>query len=168
MSPLVVMGVQGSGKSTIGALLAHALSVPFIDGDDLHSEANKELMAAGRPLDDAHRLPWLRAVGAELASHSGGVVIACSALKRSYRDVLRQCCPQVRFVHPHGPIELVASRVASRRHEYMPPGLLTSQYQTLEPLEPDEAGIALDLSGPEATPEQLAAQAQRRLSGSAG
>ncbi|WP_081738062.1 gluconokinase, partial [Arthrobacter sp. H41] len=146
---IVVMGVQGSGKSTIGALLAERLAVPFVDGDTLHSEDNIALMAAGTPLTDADRLPWLRTVGETLSSGTDtGIVVACSALRRSYRDLLRSYAPGAMVVHPYGPIDLVAARISAREHEYMPPSLLTSQYDTLEALQDDEAGITVDIAHP--------------------
>ncbi|WP_026550151.1 gluconokinase [Arthrobacter sp. Br18] len=146
---IVVMGVQGCGKSTLGALLAERLAVPFVDGDALHSENNIALMAAGIPLTDTDRLPWLRAVGETLSSGAGtGIVVVCSALKRSYRDLLRSYVPGVVVVHPYGPIELVAARISAREHEYMPPSLLTSQYDALEALREDEAGMTVDIAFP--------------------
>lgn len=146
---IVVMGVQGCGKSTVGALLAERLGVAFVDGDDLHPEANKSLMAAGTPLTDADRIPWLEAVGQELgAGAPAGIVVACSALKRAYRDLLRTFAPDLVVIHPHGPIELVAERISRREHEYMPPSLLLSQYAALEGLQEDERGLTVDLTLP--------------------
>jgi carbohydrate kinase (thermoresistant glucokinase family) len=143
------MGVQGSGKTTVGTLLAERLGVGFVDGDDLHPEHNKKLMAAGTPLTDVERRPWLEAVGARLAAESdAGIVIACSALKRSYRDLLRTFVPDLVIVHPHGPMEVVAERIASRRHEFMPPSLLVSQYEVLQTLQEDEPGVTVDLTLP--------------------
>jgi carbohydrate kinase (thermoresistant glucokinase family) len=141
------MGVQGIGKSTIGRMLADRLGAGFIDGDELHSPQNVELMASGTPLSDADRAPWLQAVGEVLAAHAGGsgVVVACSALRREYRDVIRQHDPLVYFVEPWGPIELVRERVGARTHEYMPASLLQSQYDTLEPLAVDERGIRVSV-----------------------
>src|SRR5438105_15547837 len=99
-SPIVVMGVSGSGKSTVGAALAQRLRVPFADADNFHPPANIAKMSAGIPLDDTDREPWLRAIGAWLAEHdAGGGVASCSALKRSYRDALRAAAPRTRFVH---------------------------------------------------------------------
>ena len=147
--PIVVMGVQGSGKTTVGTQLAHRLGIGFVDGDDLHPEHNKKLMAAGTPLTDVERQPWLEAVGARLAAGSDdGIVIACSALKRSYRDLLRTFVPDLSIVHPHGPMEVVAERIAARRHEFMPPSLLVSQYEVLETLQDDELGVTIDLALP--------------------
>ncbi|MHA7142124.1 gluconokinase [Arthrobacter sp. Sr33] len=147
--PIVVMGVQGSGKSTIGSLLAERLSVAFVDGDDLHPVDNKTLMAAGTPLTDDNRLPWLHTVGAVLAEgRKAGVVVACSALKLAYRDLLRGHVPELVVVHPHGTMELVAARISEREHEYMPPSLLASQYESLQTLGDDERGLTVDLSLP--------------------
>ena len=149
--PIVVMGVQGSGKSTIGQLLADRLGVPFIDGDRLHSTENIAIMAAGSALTDVERIPWLREVGRVLAEGSDpGVVVACSALKRSYRDLLRESAPTLFVVDPEGPMDLVAARISARQHEYMPPVLLQSQYDTLEPLGADELGVIVDISQPPA------------------
>jgi gluconokinase len=168
---LVVMGVSGSGKSTVGALVAAELGVPFTDGDDLHPAANIAKMAAGQPLDDADRVPWLAAVGRWLhaarrtrSAHEPGeagpgAVTACSALKRAYRDQLRAACPQAYFVELDAPQEVIATRLAARRDHFMPPALLASQYAALEPLQPDEPGIRLPAAA--ADPEALAAQAVR-------
>ena len=106
--PIIIMGIQGSGKSTIGELLAQRLGVPFIDGDTLHSTENKEWMASGHALSDAQRLPWLHEVGERLALGAGsGVVVACSALKRSYRDLLREHAPTMLTVFARGDIDLI-------------------------------------------------------------
>ena len=151
---IVVMGTQGVGKSTVGRRLAEALGVAFVDGDDLHPERNIALMAAGTPLTDADREPWLHLVGGVLAEResSGGAVIACSALRRRYRDLIRAHVPHAYFVEPWGPIELVAERVGARDHEYMPATLLQSQYDTLEPLAADEDGIRVSVVS---TPEEI-------------
>jgi len=154
--PLVVMGVQGSGKSTAGRAAAERLGLAFIDGDDLHPAGNKAKMAAGNPLTDADREPWLAAVGRALAEgleRGQARVIACSALKRRYRDLIRSYVPTVRFVHLAGPQELIADRLSHRNHEYMPAALLDSQFETLEPLEADEAGIRLEITR---SPEDIA------------
>lgn len=161
---VVVMGVQGCGKSTIGSMLADALRVPFADGDDLHSERNRGLMATGVALTDRDRLPWLRAVGECLAAGVGsGIVVACSALKRSYRDLLREFAPGVVFVHPYGEQDLVAARISLREHAYMPPSLLDSQYAALEQLDDGEQGIVLDLESP---PQEIVSAAADFISGS--
>lgn len=165
LPPLVVMGVSGCGKSTIGALLAESLGMPFLDGDDVHPAANKAKMAAGIPLDDADRAPWLDRIGGLLAGTletgqvtgnppAGPPVVACSALKRSYRDQLRRLAPGVVFVHLTGSPDTIAARLAARAHEFMPGRLLESQLATLEALEHDEAHILADIS---LAPERLVA-----------
>ncbi|MEU4408560.1 gluconokinase [Streptosporangium sp. NPDC023963] len=171
---LVVMGVTGSGKTTVGAALSQRLRVPFADADDFHSEANIAKMSDGIPLDDEDRLPWLRAVGAWLAGHAAtGGVVGCSALKRGYRDILREAAPTVTFVHLHGDMDAVRRRVAGRPGHFMPASLVESQFKTLEPLEPDERGIVLDFAMPvdELVDAYLATTAQARpnpsLAGSA-
>ena len=144
----MVMGVQGAGKSTIGSLLAERLGVAFLDGDRLHSKENVARMAAGIALTDEQRLPWLREIARVLAAHEDGIVVVCSALKRSYRDLIRETVPNLFTVDPEGPIELVAERISARQHEYMPPALLQSQYDVLEPLQQDENGVIVDISSP--------------------
>ena len=145
-SPIVVMGVSGSGKSTVGAALAQRLRVPFADADDFHPEANVAKMSAGHALNDEDRHPWLDAIGDWLAEHCGaGGVMSCSALKRKYRDQLRKHCPQVRFLHLSGSPEVIGRRQASRPGHFMPASLLASQFDTLEPLEADEHGVVVDV-----------------------
>jgi gluconokinase len=143
------MGVSGSGKSTVGALLAQRLQLPFEDADELHSAAAKAKMAAGHPLTDSDRAPWLvrcaQWLAAERAEKYGGV-LACSALKRSYRDLLRTGNDSLCFLHLVGDASVVAARVAERQHHYMPSSLVPSQYQALEPLQPDEFGVAIDFT----------------------
>ena len=163
-APLViVMGVSGSGKSSVGLLLAKQLGVPFRDADDLHPAANVAKMAAGHPLTDADRWPWLARVGSELAAaEPNGLVIACSALKRSYRDAIRAVEPAVRFVHLSGSRDLLVSRMAGREGHFMPLSLLDSQLATLEPLHPDEPGVTVSLDSL-GSPEELAADAKSAL-----
>ena len=146
-APLIVaMGVSGSGKSTVGAALAQRLRVPFADADDFHPPANIAKMTAGEALDDDDRRPWLEAIGEWLAAHAGtGGVMSCSALKRSYRDTLRQHASTTEFLHLHGSREVIARRQASRPGHFMPASLLDSQFATLEPLAPDEAGQVVDV-----------------------
>jgi gluconokinase len=144
-SPIVVMGVSGSGKSTVGAALAQRLRVPFADADDFHPAANIAKMTAGHALDDDDRYPWLEAVGEWLAEHRDGGVMSCSALKRKYRDQLRRHCADVRFLHLRGTEEVIARRQASRPGHFMPASLLASQFETLESLDADEHGISIDV-----------------------
>ena len=152
---VVVMGVSASGKSTVGRLLAEARGATYLDGDDFHPPENVARMAAGQPLSDADRQGWLAALSARLgrARAAGeGVVLSCSALKRSYRDVLRQGAPDLRLVYLHGSRELLAARIAARTGHYMPPSLLDSQLATLEPPQPDEAALEFDIA---LTPRQI-------------
>jgi gluconokinase len=139
------MGVSGSGKSTVGAALARRLGVPFADADAFHPQANIAKMAAGTPLSDDDRYPWLEAVGQWLADHANGGVMSCSALKRGYRDRLRSHCPRIEVLHLTGSPELIGRRQAGRPGHFMPSALVKSQFDILEPLAPDEHGIALDV-----------------------
>jgi beta-N-acetylhexosaminidase len=133
---VVVMGVSGSGKSTIGAPLATRLGVPFLDADEFHPPENVAKMAAGTPLTDADRWPWLALLNAKLKRESNAV-LACSALKASYRRALAQDLADCRFVHLRGSLELIRARLAERKHRYMPASLLESQFAALEA--PDDA-----------------------------
>jgi carbohydrate kinase (thermoresistant glucokinase family) len=151
----VVMGVSGCGKSSIGAKLALELGVPFIEGDAFHSQANVAKMSAGIPLTDDDRRDWLLNLRDKLAAREGGAVLSCSSLKRAYRDLLRSAGGDVRFAHLAGPREVLLERVSNRPGHYMPPSLLDSQLSTLEPLQPDEAGITLDIRDSQ---DQLVAQ----------
>ena len=139
---VIVMGPSGSGKTAVGAALAVDLAVEFVDADDLHPAANVAKMAAGDPLDDADRIPWLDIVGRTLADLPGGGVIACSALKRRYRDRLRTAAPDAVFVELTAPRAELARRMSAREH-FMPPSLLDSQIAALEPLQADEPGFAV-------------------------
>lgn len=153
----VVMGVSGCGKSTIGQKLADACGHAYVEGDDFHPKANVDKMSAGQPLDDDDRRDWLRALMEQIreAREEGrGLVVSCSALKRSYRDLLREGDPALRFVHLDGPRALIAERMAARRNHYMPPQLLDSQLALLEPLGGEENGLRLDIRH---SPAQLVA-----------
>jgi gluconokinase len=141
---VALMGVCGSGKTVVGHALAEALGWPFFDGDDFHPPANVAKMAAGTPLEDADRWPWLDRLAAEMRSvndRGGNAVLACSALKEAYRDRIRRA-GNVRFVHLKGDYDTIAARLATRSHRYMPPTLLASQFAALE--EPADA-IAIDV-----------------------
>jgi len=151
---VVVMGVSGSGKSTVGAAAAALLGIGFVDGDDLHPLTNVDKMTAGIPLTDDDRWPWLATVGDTLAA-SDGLVVACSALKRSYRDAIRERAPRAFFVLLTGSPETIGARLSKREDHFMPASLLQSQFDTLEPLGADERGVALDIGS---TPHQLAAR----------
>jgi len=154
----VIMGVCGSGKSTIGARLARELGIEFVEGDDLHPPDNVKRMAAGTPLTDDDRRGWLLAIGTRLrdAKRAGrGLVVSCSALKRSYRDLLRSAGDDtVRFVYLAGSRALLAERMAQRREHFMPPSLLESQLAILEEPGPDERAWVCDIRG---TPEAIVA-----------
>lgn len=152
--PILVMGVSGSGKSTVGARLAATLSLPFVDGDDLHPVANKKKMAAGIPLSDEDREPWLDAVAEVLAR--GGVIVACSALRRRYRDRLRMAASRLRLIYLSGSAALLAHRLAGRSHAFMPAKLLASQLAALEPPDSDEQALVLDIAAP---PAQIVSRA---------
>lgn len=147
-SLVVVMGVTGSGKTTVGTALAERMGVPFADADDFHSPENVAKMRSGVPLTDEDRRPWLLAIGAWLAEHDHGAVVTCSALKRVYRDTLREAAPDITFLHLHGDKDTVRERVGSRQGHFMPESLVDSQYADLEPLGDDEKGVVVDFSLP--------------------
>jgi gluconokinase len=136
------MGVSGSGKSTIGEPLAGRLGWPFFDADEFHPPENVAKMAAGVPLTDADRWPWLALLNARLKGEKNAV-LACSALRQSYRDALAAGLDDCRFVHLRGSIELIRARLAERQHRYMPASLLDSQFATLEP---PRGAIDVDIS----------------------
>lgn len=142
------MGVSGCGKTTIGAVVAHELGLPFTDGDSLHPVENIAKMAAGTPLNDDDRAPWLGTVGRELAGSANGLVVACSALKRGYCDAIRAQAPGVVFLHLDGSREVLGSRLEGRSGHFMPTKLLGSQLATLEPLGQDERAVVIDISAP--------------------
>ena len=163
---IVLMGVTGAGKSTVGTLIAERLDLPFRDADEFHPASNIAKMSAGTPLTDEDRRPWLDAIGAWLAAHRGeGCVVTCSALKRAYRDRLRAAAPELRLIHLHGDVELVAARQAARQGHFMPASLVVSQFATLEAPSPEERVIALNVAE---TPGALADAAIAALRGNAG
>lgn len=145
---VVVMGVAGCGKSTVGAAVAERLGAEFLDGDSLHPQSNIDKMASGTPLNDQDRAPWLAEIGTRFAASNSALVIACSALKRSYRDIIRSGDPSVVFVHLQGARELLSERMNARPGHFMPASLLDSQLATLEPLQSDEAGLVVDIDQP--------------------
>ncbi len=147
MQPLlVIMGVTASGKSTVGELLATELGIPFADADDLHSPENISKMAAGHPLNDDDRWPWLRRVGTALRqAEPGGLVMACSALKRKYRKILLDEAPRTVFVFLDGPRELLEKRLRNRPDHFMAPDMLDSQLDALEPLGEEEPGFTVPI-----------------------
>jgi gluconokinase len=152
---LIVMGVSGVGKTTIGTLLAERIGCEFLDADDFHPPANVAKMALGEPLADEDRWPWLARLNAELRNRENAV-LACSALKESYRERLREGLERLEIVYLHGTFELLDRRAAARSHRYMPASLLKSQFDTLEP--PRQA-IEIDVSLPiERCVERIAAQ----------
>jgi gluconokinase len=163
---VIVMGVAGSGKTTVAAALAETLDLEMIEGDDYHPPANVEKMAAGIPLTDEDRRPWLQALAYLVASRHAairGTVLACSALKREYRDLLRTAVPREEslVIHLDADVEALRARMRSRRGHFMPASLLESQLATLEPLEPDEAGVVIDATAPTETVVEHAIAAAR-------
>ncbi|MDQ0820797.1 carbohydrate kinase (thermoresistant glucokinase family) [Arthrobacter sp. V4I6] len=161
---VIVMGVSGCGKTTIGDLVARELGVRFLDGDSLHPVENVAKMAAGTPLTDEDRWPWLATVGSELAAAgSDGLVLACSALRRSYRDAIRAQAPDTVFLHLHGSKEVLGSRLEGRSGHFMPAALLESQLATLELLGPGEAGVVADIASPVAEVVRDALEGLARL-----
>lgn len=160
---LVVMGVSGSGKTTVAAMLAGALGVAFLEGDALHPASNVEKMRNGTPLTDADRLPWLRAIAHRIdvwrARGEAGVV-TCSALKRAYRDILVGDRPDVRLVYLRGSRELIHQRMAARHEHFMPLALLDSQFATLQEPGGDERPVVVDVAG---SPAEIVAEIIRRL-----
>ncbi|MBF6090133.1 gluconokinase [Nocardia cyriacigeorgica] len=158
---LVVMGVSGSGKSTVARLLAEKLGWDMLEGDDLHPEANVAKMASGTPLTDDDRWPWLRSIASWIDTRQSARrpgIVTCSALKRSYRDVLRR--DGVIFVHLSGNTAQIRDRIGHRAGHFMPASLLQSQVDTLEPLEPDENGIVVEIGRP---PEEEVAEVIAQL-----
>ena len=157
---VLVMGVSGCGKSTIGAMLAESLRLPFADADAFHPPENLRKMSAGIALTDADRWPWLDGLGAWLAAEERGGVIACSALKRAYRDRLRGWVPGLAVVHLSGAPDLIAARQGAREGHFMPASLMASQFATLEAPGADEEALVLDVAVP---PDALVEAAVARL-----
>lgn len=144
---VVVMGVSGSGKTTVGQALADRLEVEHADADDFHSTSSVAKMASGQPLDDTDRAPWLAAIGAWLTNHEDrGGVVGCSALRRRYRDLLRSSAPRVVFLHLSGDLAMLTERLGDRSGHFMPASLVASQLETLEPLELDEPGEVFNMT----------------------
>lgn len=145
----IVMGVAGSGKSSVGAGVAEGMGAVYFDGDDLHPPANIAKMSSGAPLNDDDRAPWLALVGAALQDATGDMLIGCSALKRKYRDQIRAAVEgEVFFLHLAGTRAVVEDRMSAREGHFMPVSLLDSQFGDLEPLEEDETGAAIDIAQP--------------------
>ena len=160
MNRMILMGVAGSGKSTVGSELATLLGVPFADGDDFHEARAIRKMAAGVPLGDADREPWLKALGEWLRRQPSGAVVACSALRRRYRDLLRETAGDLLFLHLVVEPATVEQRVSSRVDHFMPAALIRSQFADLEELEPDEDGLQLDGARP---PQELCSEVVSHL-----
>lgn len=160
---VVVMGVAGVGKTTVARLVAQRLGTPYAEADDFHPEANIAKMSAGIPLDDADRWPWLQRIAewmSERAREGTGGVVTCSALKRGYRDALRVGYPDAFFLHLSGNRGLIGDRMSHRTGHFMPTSLLDSQFEILEPLQPDEKGAVLNVGH---SPDQLADEAVKLL-----
>lgn len=143
---IIVMGVSGAGKTTIGRAVARALAARFLDADDLHAQRDRERMASGVPIEEDARRAWLRCVGETLAEprRRKHLVVACSALRRCHRDLLRDYCPSLRLVFVHPPPAILEARLANRRGHFASPELLVSQLETLEPPSADEGAIFVD------------------------
>ena len=165
---LVIMGVSGSGKTTVMEALAERMDAATADGDAFHSATNIAKMREGIPLSDDDRWPWLRAIARWIAEHERegrDAIVACSALKRAYRDILREGHPSVRFVFLHLPREVLEERLKERHGHYMKAGMLQSQLDALEPLEPDEPGFEIDADRP---PPVLADEILQRVGRAGG
>lgn len=157
---IIVMGVAGCGKSTVAQDLAERLGWPMIEGDDYHSAENKAKMTAGEPLTDADRIPWLTAIRDAIDRTPSHLLVTCSALRRSYRDLLSTAHGRVRFLHLTGSRAVLGSRIGARTGHFMPASMLISQLETLEALGADEDGIAVDIDAPS---EQVLEHALRGL-----
>ena len=157
---IVVMGVAGCGKTTVARDLADRLGWPMVEGDDYHSAANKAKMSAGTPLTDADRMPWLATIRDAIDRTPTHLIVTCSALRRAYRDVLRSARGRVRFLHLTGSRTVLGARIGARTGHFMPAAMLISQLETLEALQPDEDGVAVDI---DARPEEIVDSALRQL-----
>lgn len=157
---VIVMGVAGCGKSTVAEDLAERLGWPVVEGDDLHPPASKAKMTAGTPLTDADRIPWLTAIRDEIDRAPTHLIVTCSALRRSYRDLLGTARGRVRFLHLTGTHAVLGSRIGARTGHFMPASMLASQLDTLEPLQDDEDGVDVDI---DRQPEEIIDDALRRL-----
>ena len=158
---IVVMGVSGCGKSTVAKQLSDRLGWPMAEGDDFHSAVNKTKMASGTPLTDEDRKPWLETIRDWIDHTPSHAIITCSALKRSYRDILRGARSRVRFLHLDGSPQVLGQRMAARKGHFMPAALLVSQLETLERLGPEEDGTVVDIDRSE---EEIVDLALERLS----
>lgn len=159
---VVIMGVAGNGKTTVGTWLAEELGWDFLEGDDFHPAANIEKMSSGQPLNDEDRRPWLQSLAQEIArlqADGRRSVLGCSALRRRYRDLLREGDPDLFFIHLTADYDTLLERMKRREH-FMPPALLQSQFDTLEPLEPEEFGIDISAHAP---PDQVVATAKAAI-----
>ncbi len=146
---VVVMGVAGCGKSTVGAELGHQIGAVYLDGDTFHPKSNIGKMEANVPLEDDDRWPWLDRIGSEMAGHGGQLIVGCSALKRAYRDRLRCACGEdITFIHLTASREVIADRMSERTGHFMPLGLLDNQFDVLEPPMADERAISVDIDKP--------------------
>lgn len=164
-SHVVVMGVSGCGKTTVGEGIAEVTGWRFAEGDSYHPRANVDKMASGTPLTDEDRRPWLERLASWIGEQEAGgrsSVLSCSALKRSYRDLLRSGAPHVRFVHLHGDRAILEERLSTRAGHFFPARLLDTQLETLEPLGPDEDGVVVGL---DLSPEEQVARAVTFLRG---
>ena len=146
---IVLMGVSGCGKSLVGQALALKLGVKFIEGDEFHTSENRKKMGAGIPLNDEDRLGWLTKLGDLASNDEEPLIISCSALKRSYRELLGSKGADLIFIHLHARREVIESRIESRKGHFFDPGLLSSQFDTLEPLQPDEQGFQVNVANSE-------------------
>ena len=162
MTWIVVMGVSGCGKSRVGSLIAERLGLPLVEGDEFHSEANRERMRSGVPLTDQDRAGWLDTLGAELRARPGGAVLTCSALKVSYRDRLRAAAPGLRFAWLELDPASAQARVGERAAHFFPAGLVATQFETLEPPLAEPGVLRLDALQP---PEEIAASVARWVAG---